>query len=121
MNSRERVLNSIEFKPVDRVPVDLGGMASTSISAFAHPKLREYLGLKKVRSLVYDTGQMLALPEKDLLDMLGVDVVTTNGVYTNAFDCIFMFHLLTLIKIVCRRMGPESISNFTGRDHPSGG
>jgi uroporphyrinogen decarboxylase len=91
MNSRERVLNSIEFKPVDRVPVDLGGMASTSISAFAHPKLREYLGLKKVRSLVYDTGQMLALPEKDLLDMLGVDVVTTNGVYTNAFDCIFMF------------------------------
>lgn len=91
MNSRERILNSIDFKPVDRVPVDLGGMASTSISAFVYPKLRAYLGLDKRRSLVYDTGQMLALPEKDVLDLLGVDVVTTNGVYTNAFDCSHVF------------------------------
>ncbi len=91
MNSRERVINSIEFKPVDRVPIDLGGMASTSISAFAYPKLREYLGLEKRRSIVYDTGQMLALPEKDVLDIFHVDVVTTNGVYTNAFDCSDMF------------------------------
>jgi len=91
MNSRERVLNSIDFKPVDRVPVDLAGMASTSISAFAHPKLRAHLGLERVRSMVYDTRQMLALPEKDLLDYLGVDVVNTNGTYTNAFDCSHMF------------------------------
>ena len=91
MNSRERVLNSVSFKPVDRVPIDLGGMASTSISAFAHPKLRAYLGLEKHRSMVYDTGQMLALPEKDLLDCLGVDVVTANSTFTNAFDCSGMF------------------------------
>jgi uroporphyrinogen decarboxylase len=84
---RERVMNAIDFKPVDRMPKDLGAMASTSISCFAYPKLRRVLGLPEQLPRVYDTGQMLALPEVDVLDALDCDVVTI-GVdrYTNAFD-----------------------------------
>ena len=45
MNSRERLLAALDFKPVDRLPKDLGGMRSTGISAFAYPKLRKALKL----------------------------------------------------------------------------
>lgn len=45
MNSRERVLASLNFQEVDRVPKDLGGMNSCGISAFAYPKLVKALGL----------------------------------------------------------------------------
>ena len=37
--SRQRVLQSLNFRMPDRLPKDLGGMRSTSISAFAYPKL----------------------------------------------------------------------------------
>ena len=39
MTSRERILNAIEFKPTDRIPLDLAGMRCTGISAFALPGL----------------------------------------------------------------------------------
>jgi uroporphyrinogen decarboxylase len=64
----------------------MGGMRSTGISAFAYPKLVETLGLPPRLPKVHDTGQMLALPEMDVLDALGCDVVTIDGGVTNAFD-----------------------------------
>jgi uroporphyrinogen decarboxylase len=84
--SRERVMQALNFQPVDRVPRDLGGMRSTSISAFAYPKLVSALGLPPRLPKVEDTGQMLALPDLDVLDALGVDVVTVCDGVTNAFD-----------------------------------
>ncbi len=86
MNSRERVLRSIEFKDIDRLAKDLGGMASTGISAFAYPKLVEKLGLPYRKPKVHDIGQMLALPDMDVLDALGCDVVCFFNGVTNAFD-----------------------------------
>ena len=86
MTSRERVMCALNFKPVDRVPKDLGGMASTGVSAFAYPKLVEKLGLPKRRCRVHDTSSMLAMPDMDVLDALGCDVVTIWGCVTNAFD-----------------------------------
>jgi len=84
--SRERVLEALNFQPTDRLPKDLAGMGSTGISAFAYPKLVEALGLPPRLPKVYDTGQMLALPDLDVLDALGCDVVTIqDGVITNAF------------------------------------
>lgn len=85
MNSRERVMAALNFKKTDRIPKDLGGMRSTSISAFAYPKLVAALGLPERRVRVEDTGQMLALPDLDVLDALGCDVVTILGDVTNAF------------------------------------
>ena len=80
-------MNAIDFKPVDRMPKDLGAMASTSISCFAYPGLRKALSLRERLPRVYDTGQMLALPETDVLDALDCDVVTIGADrYTNAFE-----------------------------------
>ncbi len=90
--SRERVLQSLNFQTPDRLPKDLGGMRSTSISAFAYPKLIKALGLPPRPMRVEDTGQMLALPDLDVLDALGVDVVTILDGATNAFDQPKLWH-----------------------------
>ncbi len=73
MTRRERVRRALRFQPTDRVPKDLGAMLSTSISCFAYPKLVAALGLPWRRPRVYDTGQMLALPDPDVLDALDCD------------------------------------------------
>lgn len=86
MTPRERVLKALNFQEVHPVPKDLGAMKSTGISAFAYPKLVEALGLPPRLPRVHDTGQMLALPDLDVLDALGCDVVTIDGGVTNAFD-----------------------------------
>lgn len=86
MTSRERVMAALNFETPDRLPKDLGGMASTGISAFAYPKLVEVLGLPSRRPRVWDTYQMLAFPEMDVLDALGCDVVAVHDNATNAFQ-----------------------------------
>lgn len=85
-NSRERVLQALNFQNPDRIPKDLGGMRSTSISAFAYPRLVSALGLPYRLPRLEDTGQMLALPDLDVLDALGIDVVTICDGVTNAFE-----------------------------------
>ncbi len=84
---RERVMKALNFQPTDQVPKDLSGMASTGISCFAYPKLVAALGLPPRLPRVFDTGQMLALPDPDVLDALDCDVVTVQGdSCTNAFE-----------------------------------
>jgi uroporphyrinogen decarboxylase len=77
---------ALNFQETDRVPKDLGGMLSTSISAFAYPKLVEALGLPYRRPRVYDTNQMLAMPDMDVLDALGCDIVAVFNGATNGID-----------------------------------
>lgn len=84
---RERVLKTLNFEQPDCMPKDLGGMASTGISCFAYPRLVKALGLPERLPKVFDIGQMLALPDRDVLDALDCDVVTvTTDQFTNAFD-----------------------------------
>lgn len=85
MTSRQRVLKALNFEPVDRVPRDLGAMASSSISGFAYPKLVKTLGLPPRLPKMYDTHQMLAMPDMDVLDSLDCDVATVFYGVTNAF------------------------------------
>ncbi len=92
MTSRERVMNALSFKSTDRIPKDLGAMNSTSISAFAYPKLVEALGLPPRRPRVNDPWQMLAFPDLDVLDALGCDVVTVGNGITNAFEQPEIWH-----------------------------
>jgi uroporphyrinogen decarboxylase len=77
---------SLNFQVPDRTPRDMAGMRSTSVSAFAYPALVKALGLPPRRPRVEDTGQMLALPDLDVLDALNIDVVTILDGVTNAFD-----------------------------------
>jgi uroporphyrinogen decarboxylase len=92
ITSRERVLQALNFQIPDRMPKDFSGMRSTSISAFAYPKLIAALGLPTRLPRVEDTGQMLALPDLDVLDALGIDVVTILDGATNAFDQPELWH-----------------------------
>ncbi len=87
MTPRERIRSALRFQETDRTPRDLAGMRSTGISAFAYPDLVRALGLPPRLPRVYDVGQMLALPETDVLDALDCDVVAVESdEYQNAFD-----------------------------------
>jgi uroporphyrinogen decarboxylase len=92
MTSRERVMRALAFEETDRVPLDLGGMRSTGVSAFAYSSLVRALGLPDRRPCIHDTGQMLALPDRDVLDALGCDVVTVEADVTSAFSDPALWH-----------------------------
>ncbi|MHB1485229.1 MAG: uroporphyrinogen decarboxylase family protein [Saccharofermentanales bacterium] len=87
MTRRERVLKALNFENIDRLPKDLGGMGSSGISCFAYEKLVRHLNLPERRTKVWDTCQMLAIPDIDVLDALDCDVVMLTGLgVTNAFE-----------------------------------
>lgn len=75
MTKRERVLRSIQHKEPDKMPVDLGAMRSTGITAVAYSRLKKYLGIRKGHTYVYDVVQQLAQPEQAILDYVESDVV----------------------------------------------
>ncbi len=75
MNSRERVLTALNHEEPDRVPIDLGGSAVTSISKLTYAALREHLGLPQIPVREMETVQQIAFVDDDMLDRLGVDVI----------------------------------------------
>ena len=75
MNSRERVLASLNHRVPDRVPIDFSGHRSSGIAAIVYPKLREYLGLPPKPVRVYDVIQQLAIVDEDVLERFGVDTI----------------------------------------------
>ncbi len=84
---RKRILTALDCGTPDKLPKDLGAMGSTGISCFAYPALVDALDLPPRPPRVFDTGQMLAVPDRDVLDALDCDVITvTQDACTNAFD-----------------------------------
>ena len=83
MNSRQRVINAIENKPVDRFPIDFGGHFSSGISAFAYKNLRDYLGLCSKNIEIIDMVQMLSRVDDDILERFHVDVVPLFRKFSN--------------------------------------
>jgi uroporphyrinogen decarboxylase len=81
MNSRERVLSSINHKEPDRVPIDLGGFPVTGISAIAYHNLKEYLGIKLGHVRVYDLMQQLAQPEDNIIELFKIDVLDVGRTF----------------------------------------
>ena len=79
MTSRERILAALDFRETDRVPCDLDAMGSTGISAFAYPELVRALGLPPRKTRIYDTWQMIAVVDRDVLDALECDCICVNG------------------------------------------
>src|SRR5512138_3733747 len=75
MNSRERVLHSMNFRQPDRVAVDFGAHRSSGIAAMAYVRLRDYLGLPKRPPKVYDMPQQLAIIDDDVLERFHVDCI----------------------------------------------
>lgn len=78
MNSRERILTTLDHREPDRVPFDLGSVQVTGIHIIAYRNLRQVLGLPPVEPQICDHIQQLALPDEDVIERLGVDV---RGLY----------------------------------------
>jgi len=78
LDSRKRVLRTLEHKEPDRVPLDLGGSVLTGMHASSVYRLRQVLRLDPPGApvKVTDTYQMLGEIAADLADVLGVDVVS---------------------------------------------
>ena len=85
MDSRERILSSIEHRQPDKVPIDLGGTSVTGISAMAYNKLRDNLGIT-APSKVYDVVQQLAMVDQEVIDRFGVDVIDINRLFMDDLD-----------------------------------
>ncbi len=75
MNSRQRILASIDHQEPDRLPIDLGATPSSGISAIAYDHLLRFLPLKDKRNWVYDVVQQVAQPSYELLDYFSIDAV----------------------------------------------
>jgi uroporphyrinogen decarboxylase len=68
-------MKTLRHEPTDRVPIDLGGMASTGIMAIAYDKLKKHLGLEGGQLRIIDIGQQLAEVELEVLARFGADVI----------------------------------------------
>lgn len=87
MNSRERVLASINHQSPDRVPIDIGATPSSGISVIAYNNLKKHLGLSGGHTRVYDVVQQLVQPEDQFLDQFKVDVIDIGQAFnTNDSD-----------------------------------
>lgn len=80
MTSRERVLLALDHKQPDRVPLDIGGTATTTMHAKVEKKLKERLGLKDSGTVIQSIGQGVVVPDDSLLEYFGAD---TRSIYIN--------------------------------------
>lgn len=76
---RRRVLDALNHRTPDRVPVDFGGCAVTGVHVSCVAALREHYGLDRHPVKVWEPYQMLGLIEDDLRDAIGVDVKPVYG------------------------------------------
>ncbi len=75
MTARERILAAVRHRETDRLPLDLGGMGATGLSAFLHNPFRQALGLPPATPRVFDPELMVAEVDTALLDRVGADAV----------------------------------------------
>ncbi len=74
MNSRERVITSLNHREPDRVPIDFGGL-HTSIHHIGHKRLLEYLKIPEDNTIILDRFQMVVFPHKQLLEKFHTDIL----------------------------------------------
>ncbi len=78
MNSRGRILKSLNHEEPDRVPYDLASTQVTGISAGAYRKLSDYLGMRDELPEWLDVVQQVVIPSEAVFDRLQVD---TRGLF----------------------------------------
>lgn len=75
MNSKERVIATLNHRQTDKIAVDFGGTPVTGVHVLAIENLRRYYRLEKKPVRVTEPYQMLGEIDDDLMDVMGVDVV----------------------------------------------
>ncbi|MGE4283160.1 MAG: uroporphyrinogen decarboxylase family protein [Clostridia bacterium] len=74
MNSRERVLCTLNHKEPDRIPLDLGVGKTCKFSLGAYSKMKDYLGLDESNVRLSNKTAQLAFASDELLEELEVDI-----------------------------------------------
>jgi len=75
MNSKERVITSLNHQQPDRIAIDFGATPVTGIHVLAIENLRKYYGLEHKPIRVIEPYQMLGEIDQELMEILGVDVI----------------------------------------------
>lgn len=78
MNSRERILKTLNFEEPDRVPFDLAGSTWSGISNTAYQNLLEHWDMEKEEPNWSDVIQQIVVPSPHILEKLEVD---TRGLF----------------------------------------
>jgi uroporphyrinogen decarboxylase len=73
MNSRERILTTLDHKEPDQIPFDLAGSTWTGITNGAYQNLLKFLDLPAEEPVWADVIQQIVVPSQSVLDLLGVD------------------------------------------------
>ena len=81
MTGKERIIKALHHEEPDRVPFDLSSTVVTGIYWTAYERLRDYLGLEKKKTHIFEMVQGLAVVDDDMLERLNVD---TRGVLTGS-------------------------------------
>lgn len=72
MTPRQRVLEALDHKEPDRVPIDMG-TAVSSIHIEAYMELKKYLGINKTEPVIIDMMQQVVEVEEPVLKRFNVD------------------------------------------------
>ena len=87
ITSRERVLAALRHEEPDRVPIDLGSHASSTIAVLAYMRLRAHLNLAQDElPKMYNTWGQYCDVQEEILDYLGCDVVPLAPRHFVVFD-----------------------------------
>jgi uroporphyrinogen decarboxylase len=73
MNHRERILRCITHQEPDRLPIDIGATAVTTIMPTAYNNLKKYLGLEIGETSIVEPLQMVTLIDHEISKILGSD------------------------------------------------
>ena len=79
---KTRILDAVNHRQPDRVPLDFGGTGATGIHCSLVEQLRGYYGLEKRPIKAFDTFQMLGWIDEDLMDAMDVDAAMVMPVST---------------------------------------
>lgn len=82
MNGKERIKLALAHKEADRVPVDFGGCAQTTIHVGVLAGLRRHFGFPEEPVKVEEPYTMMGRLDEDLKKALRVDVEALNPLYT---------------------------------------
>jgi uroporphyrinogen decarboxylase len=75
MNSRQRLITSLQHKEPDRIPLDLDSMAASGIAGMAYNSLVNHLDIPSTETRLWDPYQLLAIPESHLLRHFHIDTL----------------------------------------------
>lgn len=79
MTSRQRILETINHRQPDRVPVDLGATGQTGMNASTLYRLRAALGLEEHPIEISEIFQLLGKVDPDMMQYAGADVIGLNN------------------------------------------